>query len=140
MKHQPTNEILDQSYHSDCDMAQLDAINTIVVDQFYCMALYYPQTRRHVIKTENRHTHKKKNTKKKNNRLFLLQLNGCFTRNDTKNNIDKVSEYDQKIPPSHTATHIAVMKSHGTITVTRHHEDYYSKATSSFFPIRVLQN
>ena len=49
-----------------------------------------------------------------------------------------VSEYDQEIPQSQTADkHIGTArKSHATIT--RHHEDKLSKATSSLFPIKMI--
>ena len=45
--------------------------------------------------------------------------------------MEKVSEYDQKIPQSHTADH-----SWGR--ATRHQEDKQSKATSSLFPIKMI--
>ena len=47
----------------------------------------------------------------------------------------KVSEYDQEIPQSHTVDHPTaptVSKSHRTFTVTRHPKDNKSKANKLF--------
>ena len=46
----------------------------------------------------------------------------------------KVSEYDQKIPQSHTADQLTAQWGRAT----RHQEDKQSKATSSLFPIKMI--
>ena len=45
----------------------------------------------------------------------------------------KVSEYDQEIPQPQTADSPMSQS-----TITRHQEDKLSKATSSFFPIKMI--
>ena len=47
---------------------------------------------------------------------------------------EKVSEYDQKIPQSHTADQLTAPWGRAT----RHQEDKWSKATSSLFPINTI--
>ena len=54
--------------------------------------------------------------------------------------LQKRSKYDQEIPQSHTADQPMALlgKSNITLTITRHQEDKRCKATSSFFPIKMI--
>ena len=64
--------------------------------------------------------------------LFFL----IFIRNEGEVGTSKiVSKYDQEIPQSQTAEYPVALRGS---SITRHQEDKLSKATSSFFPIKII--